>query len=293
MADDDRRRALASIEYPQMVIHRTVPLEDISIKPGDGRTVEAYLAVFDTEAEIRDPEGHYNEVIDRSAFNDAIYTARPQGSRTGWKTSVYYNHALTPYGTPSERWSAPVAVTQDLIVESRGVRAIDRYADTPDGNYALELVRNGAVKGYSFTGALKRSDPMRPPRGGFRPRNGVLPTVRRLVLGLSEYGPTPEPAYETAGVLGMRADFARRLLAAGFTPEELAQLVSSTPDGETEDVADTFVDTKDVTDERHAVHSARQSPFARRLSVALTARGIRSDGNEAAGHRGTPDGDPR
>lgn len=288
----DASKALTLAQYPQMVIHRTVPLEDISIKPGDGRTVEAYLAVFDTEAEIRDPQGHYREVIDRSAFNDAIYTARPQGSRSSWKTSVYYNHAMTPYGTPSERWSAPVAVTQDLIVEARGVRAIDRYANTPDGDYALELVRNGAVKGYSFTGALKRSDPARPPAGGFRPRGGVLPTVRRLVLGLSEYGPTPEPAYESAGVLGMRADFARRLMAAGFTAEELAQLVLSTPDGETEDELDT-PDPGDVTDERPLAHSVRQSPLARRLSVALTARGMRTRDDEASGHPRPADGHPR
>jgi phage head maturation protease len=260
------------------VIHRTVPLEDISIKPGDGRTVEAYLAVFDTEAEIRDGQGHYKETIDRAAFNKAVSDARPQGSRAGWKTSVYYNHAMTPYGTPSERWSAPVAVTQELIVESRGVRAIDRYANTPDGDHALELVRAGAVKGYSFTGRLIRSDPNRPPAGGFRAtRSGGLPTVRRLELGLSEYGPTPEPAYETAGVLGMRADFARMLAAAGITPDEamrLIPLLSATPEGEPEG-SDTPADAGAVAEEPPSAHSVRQSDFARRLQVALTARGMR------------------
>lgn len=276
----------------QPIIHRTVPLEDISIKPGDGRTVEAYLAVFDTPAEIHDGQGHYTEVIDRSAFNRAINNARPTGSRSSWKTSVYYNHAMTPYGTPSERWSAPVAVTQDLVVEQRGVRAIDRYAATPDGDYALELVRAGAVKGYSFTGRLIRSDPMRPPGGGFRAsRTGMLPVVRRLELGLSEYGPTPEPAYETAGVLGMRADVARRLIAAGFTTEELEELLSFTPDADSDDT-DTPDDSGPVADDPPIEHSVRQSPFARRLQVALTARGMRSD-DEAAGHPRPADGDPR
>lgn len=276
----DAKMPYGDVTYPA-VIHRTVPLEDISIKPGDGRTVEAYLAVFDTEAEIHDGQGNYKETIDRSAFNKVISDARPQGSRANWKTSVYYNHAMTPYGTPSERWSAPVAVTQDLIVEKRGVRAIDRYAATPDGDYALELVRSGAIKGYSFTGRLIRSDPMRPPAGGFRAaRGGALPVVRRLELGLSEYGPTPEPAYETASVLGMRADFARRLVAAGFSTDEIAQLTSATPDGEPEDVDTSAVEA--VADESPAGHSARLSPYARRLQLALTARGIRND--EVAGH---------
>lgn len=294
-ADSGSRALEMLIPSPPQMIHRTVPLEDISIKPGDGRTVEALLAVFDTEAEIQDSQGHYKEVIERSAFNKAISDARPNGSRAGWKTSVYYNHAMTPYGTPSERWSAPVAVTQDLIVESRGVRAIDRYMATPDGDYALELVRSGAVKGYSFTGRMIASDPNRPPAGGYRAsRNGSLTVVHRRELGLAEYGPTPEPAYETAGVLGMRADFARRLVAAGFTTEEIAQLASATPDGEPEDVDTSAVEA--VADEPPAGHSARQSNYARRLSASLTARGIRSDGkhgNETAGHHGPPDGDPR
>jgi phage head maturation protease len=257
------------------VIHRTVPLEDISVKPG--RTVEAYLAVFDTEAEIRDGQGHYTETIDRSAFNKAISDARPQGSRAGWKTSVYYNHAMTPYGTPSERWSTPVAVTRNLVVEARGVVATDHYMETPEGDHALELVRAGAVKGYSFTGRLIRSDPNRAPAGGFRAsRSGTLPVVRRYELGLSEYGPTPEPAYETAGVLGMRADFARLLAANGFTPEQamrLLPLLSATPDGEPVD-SDTSDNSEAVAVEPLIEHSVRQSPFARRLQVALTARGM-------------------
>jgi phage head maturation protease len=284
---------LADLALLGGVIHRTVPLEDISVK--QGRTVEAYLAVFDTEAEIRDGQGHYKESIDRSAFNKAISDARPQGSRASWKTSVYYNHAMTPYGTPSERWSTPVAVTRNLVVEARGVVATDHYMETPEGDHALELVRAGAVKGYSFTGRLIRSDPNRPPAGGFRAtRNGGLPSVRRLELGLSEYGPTPEPAYETAGVLGMRADFLRLLAANGYTPEQamrLLPLLSATPDGEPAD-SDTSDNSEAVAEEPLIQHSVRQSPFARRLQVALTARGMCSD-DEAAGNPRAADGHPR
>lgn len=253
------------------IIHRTVPLEDLSVK--SGRTVEAYLAVFDTEAEIRDGQGHYKETIDKTAFNNAIYTARPQGSRTNWKTSVYYNHAMTPYGTPSERWSAPVAVTRNLVVEARGVVATDHYMETPEGDQALEMIRAGAVKGYSFTGRLVRSSPNHVPRRGFSSSGGTLPVVRRLELGLSEYGPTPEPAYQDASILGMRSNLISRLMAAGFSVDELHQLASTTPDGETAGDG-TSANAEDVTDEPLIEHSVRQSPFARRLQVALTARGM-------------------
>src|SRR6266700_1443429 len=44
------------VEAP--IYHRAATLEDISIRSsGDGRTVEAYAAVFDTPAEISDPDG--------------------------------------------------------------------------------------------------------------------------------------------------------------------------------------------------------------------------------------------
>ena len=40
-------------------IGRCVALDDIAIqRGGDGRTVEAYAAVFDTPTEIRDQHGH-------------------------------------------------------------------------------------------------------------------------------------------------------------------------------------------------------------------------------------------
>ncbi len=64
---------------------RAFPLEDIRIRSGsDGRTVEAYAAVFNSPAEIHDRDGHYLEQISPSGFNKAIADAAPSGSRTGW-----------------------------------------------------------------------------------------------------------------------------------------------------------------------------------------------------------------
>lgn len=267
--------------YTPTRIHRYVPLEDISIKPGSGRVVEAYLAVFNTDAEIRDGQGHYMERIAPHAFNKAVNDARPAGSRAGWKTSVYYNHALTPYGTPSERWSTPIAVTQELHVESRGVRCVDMFLNTPDGDHVLELVRAGAVKGYSFTGRMIKSDPNRPPARGYRANSlGVLPSVTRHELGLDEYGPTPEPAYETAGILTMRSNFMRTLLTQGMTPEEALEWVQrmdvSTPDGDPE--PDNISDTSGeevVTDESQQ-HSVRRAPrrSAEDVATILRQKGI-------------------
>lgn len=78
---------------------RTFTLDDISIRAdGEGRTVVAYAAAFNLDAEITDQDGHYLETIDPAAFNKTV------SDRAG-RIGVFYNHGKTIYGTPSERFS--------------------------------------------------------------------------------------------------------------------------------------------------------------------------------------------
>lgn len=201
---------------------RSYPLEDISIRSGgDGRTVEAYAAVFDTPTTIVDHDGHYTEVLDRTAFNRAVSDSAPQGSRQSWKVGVFYNHGMTMLGTPSDRHSMPVGTPLEIRVEPRGLLTVTRYNRTSLADEILENIREGAISGYSFSGMFKRSTPVRP-RGGFRADSaGNLPVVRRMESSLREYGPTPFPAYEAASIMGMRA---QQILANVYTPEELYSL---------------------------------------------------------------------
>ena len=195
---------------------RSYPLEDIHIvRSGDGRTVEAYAAVFDSETDIRDPQGTYREVIDRAAFNRAIDKARPQGSRNYWLTRCFYNHGMTLHGTPSERFSVPIGVTQDIRVEPRGLLTVTRYSQTPFAEEILENIRNGAITGHSFTGRIVRSDPSLKPGQLYRGQ-----TVRRLELGLSEYGPTPIPFYADAEIVGVRAALAHAGTAGTYAEDD-------------------------------------------------------------------------
>lgn len=202
-------------------ITRAFPLEDIRILSradggdfADGRTVEAYAAVFDVEAEIMDHEGHYLEKIDRAAFNKAIRDAAPQGSRTTWGTKVFYNHGMTLHGTPSEQFSKTLGRTIDIKADSRGLLTVTRYNNTPLADEVLEMIRNGDITGQSFSGRIIRSNPARTGRAPYRANAaGKLPVVRRLELGIREYGPTPIPAYATADVVGVRADLAANLAA--------------------------------------------------------------------------------
>jgi HK97 family phage prohead protease len=189
-------------------LFRSYPLEDVHIvRTGDGdssgRVVEAYMAVFGQPAEIHDHQGNYEETIDRAAFNKRL--ADVERSRSGFaQVKCMYNHGMTIHGTPAERFSMPCAVTENIRAESRGVITRSRYLDTALGNEVLEMWRSGAVTAQSFTGAIIRSSPELKPGEKYRPRNGQLPRVQRLELGLKEYGPTPFPAYQGAELVGVR-----------------------------------------------------------------------------------------
>jgi len=204
---------------------RSFPLEDISIRAGgDGRTVEAYAAVFNTQAPVHDQDGDYLEELDPSVFNRAISDSRPQGGRKSWKVGLFYNHGMTIWGTPSERHSVPIGVLEDIQADSHGVRTVARYHRTDLADEVLEGIREGSIPGYSFTGVFRRSTPSRP-RGGFRPdRAGGLPVVRRLESTLKELGPTPFPVYADAAVTGVRS----AMLA---DPELMTRMLSMLRDG--------------------------------------------------------------
>ena len=187
---------------------RTYGLEDIHIVrsgQGDatGRLVEAYAAVFDSPAEIQDFEGHYTEEIDPGAFNKVL--ADISRSRAGLgKVKVMYNHGMTIHGTPSERGSMPIGTPVSIQPEARGLLTLTRYSETPFADEILENIRNGAITAQSFTGRIVRSDPQLARGDRYRPSRGKLPLVRRMELGLKEFGPTPFEAYSDAEIVGVR-----------------------------------------------------------------------------------------
>ncbi|MFI5061516.1 MAG: HK97 family phage prohead protease [Actinomycetales bacterium] len=178
---------------------RSFPLEDISIRAGgDGRTVEAYAAVFGQEVPISDGDGRYLERIDPSAFNRTL-------ANKGTRFSVLYNHGMTIYGTPSDRGAMPIGTPLEVRADSRGLLTVTRYNRNALAEEALEAIREGAITAQSFAGSFVRSDKAKP-RAGFRAdAQGNLPLVTRQEINMREYGPTPFPAYSEASIVGVRA----------------------------------------------------------------------------------------
>lgn len=199
--EEDTKRSCCPdcLEGESHVFRREFELDGIDIirsgSGGDGRTVEAYATVFDAPTEVKDQHGHYMETIHRSAFDEAL--------RGGFgKVKVFYNHGMDLHGRPSDMWSVPIGTPVDIRVDGKGLRTITRFNEGVDGDRVLEAIRNNAITGYSFRGPIRASEPRRVPKA----RDGMpLPTVTRMSLGLTEYGPTPMPYYTGASILALRS----------------------------------------------------------------------------------------
>jgi HK97 family phage prohead protease len=174
---------------------RVFPIQDAAIRSdGEGRTVEAYCAAFNSPAEINDQDGHYNEVMAPQSFDKTI-------ADNGLNFGVYYNHARTIYGTPDGALSVPIAVPiEPPRPDEHGVLTVSRYLDdNPLADTVLSAIKQRAIKGQSFSGRFVKSVRTRESE-----RSG-LPTITRSEVAMREYGPTPFPAYMEARIVATRS----------------------------------------------------------------------------------------
>ena len=190
-------------------IFRYYPLDDIRIMRAaegspSGRVVEAYATVFDEPAEIHDGQGHYMEVIDRTAFDDTL--ARISRSRGGLASAirVLFNHGKTMEGVPAPEFQRPLGKPLEVRPDGRGLLTRTEYANKPFAEEILDDIREGRITGQSFVGGIIRSDPELRPGNRYGRRGGALTTVRRMALGLREYGPVLYGSYTGAEFLGIR-----------------------------------------------------------------------------------------
>ena len=248
---------------------RSFVVEQVNIKPGDGRTVEAYAAVFNSPAQVHDPDGEYEEVIDPGAFNRTLEHRRR--AKGGAAFPVLFNHGRTLFGTPSERYSVPIGVSEEVRVDGNGLFTRSRFHKTQAADEVLEAIKDGSITGYSFRGEFLRSEPVIPHGGFRRGRNGELKTVHRTELTLDEYGPGTFPVYQGAEIVGVRA---AATLLSSYTPEEAIQLLemfrsgtlSDSPDDGTSSDEDPAAEDPPV---RHSIRSIKQELQAERARFLI------------------------
>lgn len=250
---------------------RALQLDDIRIRSGgDGRTVEAYAAVFEDPVEIVDQDGHYLEVNARTAFDRTI--AHRQG-----RFPVVYHHGLTIAGTPSERGSVPIGVSTEVRTDSKGVLTVSRYGRSELADEVLEAIREGSITGQSYGGRYLRSDPLLARGRRYGPgRDGALRTVTRQEVSMREFGPTPFPAFAGASIVGVRAALLADLAAVGV-PSGQHVGDATTPPGDPASAEGTATGTRPPAPEdpppNEGEHSTR-SDLRARIRAARVVRGI-------------------
>lgn len=261
---------------------RSWALNDIRIRSdvrgGDGKTgrvVEAYAAVFGSPAEVYDQDGHYREQIEGAAFRRTL-------AHNGTDFKVLFNHGMTVWGTPAERWSLPIGTPVEMRTDTRGLLTLTEYNRTPQAEEVLEAIRSGGITAYSFTGAMLRSTPRKPP-GGYRPGiDGQPPLVTRSEISLKEYGPATFAVYNDAAVVGVRAQALLGALLAG-DPTEAANLLQqmrglttpSADSADSEDRSGTPPDGELVADTAGATAPRPSTPLSERIRAAKLARNMK------------------
>jgi HK97 family phage prohead protease len=209
----------------QQLFHRTYTLDDIQIqRSGDGRTVEAYAAMFDAPYEVQDQYGHYMETIDRAAFNRTLTNG------AGKSAMCLYNHGMTVHGTADALSSVPLGTPLEIRADGKGLLTVTRYNKSALADSVLESIRNGDIRSQSFRGRIIRSSPDRVPTVR---RGGPLPTIVRHELGLTDYG---AEILAVRSLAELREDFAA--LDDDGRLELLRSLGLEIPDGEDEDLED-------------------------------------------------------
>jgi phage head maturation protease len=270
VSSDSDSKASASRTRMMQDIRRDCQLEDIHIvrtAEGDstGRVVEAYATVFDQPVIIKDEQGRYREIIERSAFNDALATIRRARGGLPGAVKVLYNHGKTMEGIPAPEFQKPLGKPLFVEPEARGLLTRTEYAKTALGEEVLELIRGGSITAQSFVGACITSDPeLRGPGDKYRARNGVLPVVRRMVMGLREYGPVLWAAYTGAEILGVRSQLPGPSDGGPDYPED----EEYGPDMEAADAGSVPEDTTSPRYHAHALY--RMTSEEKRAAVGLT-----------------------
>lgn len=153
------------------------PHLDLEIR-GDGRTVYGLAVPYDTPTPIRDRAGSYDEVFRMGAFADTI---RERGDRVKFLA----NH---------DRQTLPLGKAVMLREDAAGLIGEFRVSNTPDGDAALELIRDGVLDALSV-GFVPLQD---------RGAAGRDPIIERLAVKLMEVSAVAFPAYEGALISGVR-----------------------------------------------------------------------------------------
>jgi uncharacterized protein len=160
---------------------------DLEVRSGsDGRTVHGIAVPFDSPTTVDDGWGVYEETFRMGAFKKTLREQRlPDGSS---KVKFLANH--------DRIGRFPLGRATLLEEQSVGLYGEFRVSKTPDGDAALELIRDGVIDAFSvgFQPVKERED-----------MTAIPPKVERLEVKLPEVSGVAFPAYAGALIAGVRS----------------------------------------------------------------------------------------
>lgn len=162
--------------------------------PGDGRTLVGLAVPFDLELDVSDLWDTYTEVFRRGAFAKTIKDrARP--------VQMFVNHAHR---------DLPIGKAVSLTETEAGLEAEFHLSDVARAGDVLTLVGDGVMNGLSI-GFEPVSDQITKAKDRTPPAPFDL--VERTEVRLFEVSICSFPAYEAAGVTGVRSSSDRPAIA--------------------------------------------------------------------------------
>ena len=168
------------------VLARTA-LADLEVRGGTGRTVCGLCVPYGVATPISDLHGRYEETFCMGAF------ARTIAERGPSRTKFLAQH---------DRQSLPLGRAEVLREDTRGLYGEFKVSKTAAGDEVLELISDGALDAFSI---------------GFQPVRDEWSrdrsSVTRLEAKLPEVSVVSFPAYEGAGITGVRTAYDPAALA--------------------------------------------------------------------------------
>jgi hypothetical protein len=222
---------------------RTVAHGDLELR-GDGRTVYGLVVPYNREATISTRSGQFREVFRPGSLSRTI-----NGAAKRVKLFENHNHL---------RGDSPVGVATRLEETPKGVYGEFRIGSTPDGDAALQRIRDGIYDAFSVgfkavPGGERRSKDLR-----------ELTEVKLNEVSLVSY-----PAYAEAGIDGIRSAFPE------LTPrvlERLLALAESLDTPRSDPPMALRSEDPSIEDDPAEGHSSTETPETAPLDTSFAAR---------------------
>lgn len=243
-----------------------LPEEERAAKDGDGRTLEGYAAVFDTDTEINSWEGKFNERITRGAFRKTLKERTPV---------LQFDH-----GHDSRFGSLPIGAFDDIREDKHGLKVTARLFDHAEP--IREAIASGAITGMSFRfkvvrdqwtdakgNVIKDRQELMDALYGDPSKKGPLQRTIKEVK-LMEAGPVVFPAYPetTVGVRSMneaeRESLVDQYAATGDVKDVTDEDVERESQAAADSLAGAGIDAEDALAFVEFLNGRGENPFAKK-----------------------------